>query len=245
MSPRRAGRPGALALAGLLLLAAGCESTQSRSAKLERTGGQAFEQKGLSVKRQSKDLKIVSKTLLSDRNGAAVVAVVRNTTKRPLARVPVAIDVAGARKRSVFRNDDPGIEQSLAGLSLMRPGETIAWVHDQVLAVGPVKAVSVKAGDSRNKPPRELPEIEVGKAKLVNDPTSGVAAEGKVRNRSEVLQKDLVVFGVAFKGGRVVAAGRSQVERLKPGRAATYQIFFIGNPRGARIQLAAPPTVLG
>lgn len=234
----------ALMLAGALL-ASGCQSTQDKSAELEARGGEAFQEEGLKVSRQSRDVRIVSKTVLSDRNGAAVVAVIRNRTERALARVPVAIDVADGRGRSVFRNDDPGIEPSLAGISLLRPGQTIAWVHDQVLSTGPAKRASVTAGRNRGGAvPPALPEIEVGKAKLVTDPTSGVAAEGEVVNRSDVLQRELVIYGVAWRGGRIVAAGRSQIERLKPGRDATYQIFFIGNPRGARIELAAPPTAL-
>ncbi len=69
-------------------------------------------------------------------------------------------------------------------------------------------------------------------------------AVGKVTNRSDVEQRNLTVFAVARKDGRVVAAGRGAVERLKPRASATYQVFFIGNPEGARLTLAAPPTTL-
>ena len=68
---------------------------------------------------------------------------------------------------------------------------------------------------------------------------------GGLVNRSKVLQRDIVVFAVARRGKRVVAAGRAAVERLKPGARATFQVFFIGDPRGARLTLAAPPTSFG
>lgn len=225
------------------LLATGCQSTQDKSAALEAKGGEAFKEKGLTVKVASKDVKVLSKTVLSDENGAAVVVDLENETDRTLVGVPVAIDVTDGKK-SVFKNDDPGIEPSLAGVSVLAAGKSIAWVHDQVLATSKVSAVEVKPGKDKGGAPEKLPEIEVGPAKLVTDPTSGVAAEGKVTNRSDLLQRKLVIFGVARKGEKVVAAGRSQVEKLAPGKTATYQIFFIGNPRGARIELAAPPTAL-
>ncbi len=225
-------------------LVAGCESTQDKSAKLERQGGEAFKERGLSVKRASKAVKVLSKAVLSDENGAAAVAQLKNVSKRTLVRVPVAIDVLGNKRKSLFKNDDPGLEPSLVGVSVLRPGEEIFWVHDQVFTTAKPRRVAVKPGRDAGDAPRELPEIEVTPAKLVVDSTSGVAAEGKVSNRSDLLQKKLVIFGVARKAGRVVAAGRSQVERLRPGKSATYQIFFIGNPRGAQIELAAPPTAL-
>lgn len=224
-------------------VATGCQSTQDKSAALEAKGGEAFKEKGLTVGVASKDVKVTSKTLLSDENGAAVVVELRNETDRSLVQVPVAIDVSDGKK-SVFKNDDPGIEPSLAGVPVLAPGKSIAWVHDQVLATGKVSDVEAKAGKDKGGAPEELPEIEVGPAKLVTDPTSGVAAEGKITNRSDVLQRELVIFGVARKGGRVVAAGRGQIEKLAPGKDATYAIFFIGDPRGARIELAAPPTAL-
>ena len=54
-----------------------------------------------------------------------------------------------------------------------------------------------------------------------------------------------MIFAVGTKGGRIVAAGRGQIRRVKPGKRARYQIFFIGNPKGASLALSAPPTTLG
>jgi hypothetical protein len=73
---------------------------------------------------------------------------------------------------------------------------------------------------------------------------SGVSAIGKVTNESSLEQRKLVLYAVAIKQGRPVAAGRAQVNRLKPGKRANYQIFFIGNPSGGHIRITAPPTRL-
>lgn len=229
----------ALAAAALV---AGCQSTQDKSAELEEKGGRSFQARGLKVTKVSKDVKVLSSTVLSDENGVAAVGVMKNTSKKPLVKVPVAIDVRGKGKKSLFKNNGPGIEPSLASVSLLKPGETIYWNNDQVFASGKPRSVKIKPGQVPGDAPAELPEIEVKPAKLVRDPVSGVAAEGKVINKSDLVQKKLVIFGVARKGKEIVAAGRSQVERLNPGKTATYQIFFIGNPKGATIELAAPPT---
>ncbi len=50
------------------------------------------------------------------------------------------------------------------------------------------------------------------------------------------------MLGVARRGGRIVAAGRAIVPLVKPGKKAKFNLFFIGNPKGARVTLSAPPT---
>ena len=49
-------------------------------------------------------------------------------------KVPVAINVRAKGRTSLFKNDDPRIEPSLASVSLLQPGETIYWTNDQVFA---------------------------------------------------------------------------------------------------------------
>jgi hypothetical protein len=41
-----------------------------------------------------------------------------------------------------------------------------------------------------------------------------------------------------------VAAGRSAIQRLKPGQKLFYHVYFIGDPSGASLSVEAPPTVL-
>jgi hypothetical protein len=231
-----------VATAGIVLAAAGaggCQSTQSKSAELAAAAGTVAQQHGLEIGRESKDVKVTRATVLTDRNGSAVVVELRNTGRRTLLGVPVAIDVRKGGK-TVFANDAPGLEPSLTSVAALKSGESIAWVHDQVFAAGP--KVDVRVGAKTDPAPAQLPQIEVGTPRVGGDPTSGFAIEGKVTNRSDLLQRKLVIFAVARKDGRVVAAGRGQVERLKPHAAAGYQIFFIGNPAGAQVELAAPPT---
>jgi hypothetical protein len=233
-----------LLVAGAALLLAACESTQDKSARLAEEAEGLERQRGLVIRKRSKVVRVGRRAVLNDKNGTAVVLELRNTSRRTLARVPVAIDVRNGR-RSVFKNDDAGLEPSLVGVPVLMPGQRFLWVHDQVLATGRGKSVRAEVGVERGKPPRRLPQIRITPPKLEVDPTSGILAVGKLENRSRVLQRNIVVHAVARRGERIVAAGRAAIEKLKPGARATYQVFFIGDPRGARITLTAPPTTFG
>lgn len=239
---RRVAAGAACALACLGLAA--CESTQDKNARLAKGGASPFKEKGLTVTRENRDVKVGRTTILSDENGTAAVVEVENRSKRTLANVPLAIDVSDAKGRSVFKNDAPGLEPSLTTVAALRPGEKLAWVDDQVQPVGTPKEVKAQAGISKGSAPAKLPEIEISQPNLENDPTSGVNASGFVTNRSKLTQLKFTLFAVALKGNRVVAAGRGAVARLKPGKRTAFHIFFIGDPRGARLTIAAPPTTL-
>jgi hypothetical protein len=246
---RRRGR-GSVALLAVPALAlapalGGCESTQAKSARLKREGVRRLAaERGLDVQHQNPDVKVRSTAVLHDENGVAVVVALQNRLGRPLGRVPVAIDVKGADGRQVYANDVPGLDPSLVEATGVPAGGELLWVDDQITASAAPKAVDAVVGRERGAPPRALPRIEVDAPRLANDAVTGVEAIGVVHNRSQVDQRRLVVAVVARRGGQVVAAGRAIVERLLAGRAARYHVFFIGDPRGAQLAVAAPPTVL-
>jgi hypothetical protein len=86
--------------------------------------------------------------------------------------------------------------------------------------------------------------VVLSRTRLSSDPVSGAEAVGLADNRSKVELRKLIVFAVARRGGRVVAAGRAQIPRLKAGKRAKFHAYLIGNPRGARVEVSAPPTSL-
>lgn len=229
----------------LLPALAGCQSTQDESAEREAEGAKALNAKGLEIGagEVAGRLEVVDTRVLFDENGGAVVARVRNTGQRDLVKVPIAIDVRNARGKSVFKNNFPGLEQNLVSIPVLRAGETVEWVNDQVFAVTPPESVRVRLAEGEELP-GELPEIEVTDPTLQNDPVSGVEVTGKVINHSGEEQRKVILFAVARKGGRIVAAGRGQIPRLKEeeSKPATYHIFFIGDPRGAEISVHGFPT---
>jgi hypothetical protein len=224
---------------------AGCESSQEKSARLAKQGQHAFAQQGLKVTRKNSRVKVEQTAVLHDANGAAAVVVLTNTSPSGMSNIPLSIDVRGADGKSVFKNDAPGLEQSLVGVPALPARTTFAWVNDQVTAAAPPRSVAAVVGAAKGALRSNVPVLDVTKPALAVDPVSGVEASGKVTNRSKVEQRALVIYCVARKGRRIVAAGRGQLQRLVPGKTASYHIFFIGNPQGASISVQAPPTVLG
>jgi hypothetical protein len=227
------------------MLAAGCDSTQEKSAKLAADAEDlAKPEAGLTVTEKSKVVKVAATAVLQDANGAAAVVELRNTGAKPVAAVPVAIEVLGAGGQSLFKNDVAGTEASLVAAAVLRPSERMFWVHDQVVVGDKPASVRAAVGADTKPVAGPVPEIAVSRVKLEKDETSGTAAVGTVENRSQIEQRALVIYAVARKGKRIVAAGRGQVPRLKPGAKAPFTVFFIGDARDGELTLAAPPTVL-
>jgi hypothetical protein len=239
----------ALTCAGLTPLVAlalmGCESTQDKAKKVQAANAPAVQADSVEfdVGKPSKDVKAGKSTLLHDQYGDAVVVELRNTGKQAAVNVPILVDVLDASGKSVFKNDQPGLDPTLNHVALIEPGETFDWVNDQIQASGKPASVKVTVGESNGEVPKQLPEIDLGAPKVETD-VSGIKAAGPITNKSKLDQQQLVVFGVARQGGRVVAAGRALIKTLKASKPAHYNIFFIGDPKGAETKVAAPPTTL-
>jgi hypothetical protein len=243
---RRAVVPVSLALAGVALVVTGCESTQDKSAKIAAELGPVKQEKGLKITERSKDVKVVSTTLLSDQNGSAVVVRLRNELGDDLVGVPIAIDVLDAKGKSIYTNGIPGIEPALAAVPFIPAGGETEWVHDQILTAGKPVEVEVKVGAGGESFGGAQPQISVSEPELEGDPYSGLLAGGDVDYTSgEDLQR-LLLYAVARKGNEIVAAGRGAIEPLKPKpRPFPYNIYFIGDPSGAEVEIDQFPSLPG
>jgi hypothetical protein len=240
-----------LAAAGLALLLGSslvaCQSTQSRSAELEKDGAKTLlADSAVKIEKESTDVKVTSATVLSDPNGSAVVVGLHNSSEENLVDVPILVDVIDAKGKSVYTNAIPGIEPALASVPYIAAGGDVEWVNDQVLASGKPKSVKVKVGASADSYSGPMPKIEVSAPKIEGDPVSGVEATGTVVNKTGEDQDRLLLYAVGRSGGRVVAAGRGAIEHLKAGtKPLHYDIFFIGDPTGTELELTEFPTLPG
>jgi hypothetical protein len=236
---------GVAALATASLTA--CQSTQSRSAELEKEGAtKLLSNSGLEIKKESTEVKVTSTTLLTDANGSAVVVGLHNSSGRNLVDVPILIDVLDAKGKSVYSNDIPGIEPALAAVPYIAAGGDAEWVNDQVLASGEPKSVKVKVGASSDSYSGPLPEIEVSAPKLEGDPVSGIEATGSVVNRTGEEQERLLLYAIGRQGGKVVAAGRGAIDHIKANaKPLHYDVFFIGDPTGSDLEVTQFPTLPG
>ena len=235
---------GVLGVAAIAALSA-CQSTQSRSAELEAENANVLlEEDGVTVTKEDPDIKVLATTVLSEAEGSAVVVELHNDSGQDLVDVPIAVDVRDAKGRSVYTNDAPGLEQALVAVPFIPAGGDAVWVNDQVLAAGKPVSAEVKVGVGGTPFSGEQPEIEVSKPKLEGDPTSGIVADGNVVNRTGEDQNRFLLFAVARRGGKVVAAGRGAIEHLKPEtKKVPYNVYFIGDPTGADLSLYEYPTL--
>jgi hypothetical protein len=238
-------RAAAPLLVVLALALSACQTTQELSAQRARSAKKLVNQKGLTVGRENPDVAVGATSIVRDANGTAAVVELRNTGKVALARLPIAIAVTDAGGRAVYRNDVAGLEDSLVSMPLLARGEDAFWVDNQITATGTPAKVQARVGAAKGKVPARPPRFAISSVGLQSD-SGSVFAKGTIVNRSKVAQKRLTIFCVARKGTKVVAAGRGILDALPPAGAkpTTFTVFFIGNPKGAKLSFSAPPTVL-
>ena len=242
-------RRAAPVLAALALALTGCETTAEKSAKLERAAEAHARpaqraQHGLSITRQSSDVKVLDSGVLHSSEGSAAYVTLRNTSSRSLKDVPIAIAVKAPQGATVYANNAPGLAPTLVSAPLLGAHGELTWVNDQVQSPDTADSVAVKVGEA-TAVSAAIPRVVVHDAHLFEDPASGEGAEGTVTNDSPIEQQELAIYVVARKGAKVVAAGRAVLPLLAAGASQRFQVFFIGDPRGAELSVSAPPSTLG
>jgi hypothetical protein len=225
----------------LALALAGCESNQERSAALAKHAHHLKPaQAGLSISRRSADVKVLGTTFITGSEGAAAVVVLRNISAHTLRDVPIAITVKGAGSRTLYENNGAGLEAALTSLASLPAHAQETWVDDQVPASSGPATVTALVGEAPGA--GSAPRIEVQGVHASEESGTGAGAAGTVRNRSKVTQRSLVVYGLAVRSGRIVAAGRAVLPEVAAGASVPFQAFLVGAPTGARLEASAPPT---
>jgi hypothetical protein len=233
------------------LALAGCESTQTRSARLRAAASHRAPERKLQIARTNPDVRIAAATLVNDARAGRSAAVVElhNTSRRTLAALPLLFTVTGAGGKKLFSNDLPGASPDLTTVPSLAAGDTLTWVNDAIVGVRGGSAVDARVGEpakpvatAATSPPR----LRVSGVRLERDPIDGVTAVGRIVNASSIAQERLVIFATARRGARIVAAGRAVVPVLRPGaKGARFTLFFVGDPTGAKLRLQAPAVSLG
>ncbi len=231
----------ALLLAALAL--SGCETTQEESAKLEKTAKHfTLAHKGLTITSVSTEVKVLDAAVVRDPEGAAAAVTVSNAGGQTLSSVPIAVTVRSASGQTLYQNNAPGLEAALTELASLPAHATVTWVDDQIPSAGGPASVSAIAGEAPIAHGPE-PRIEAQGTHLAEASTGEVA--GTVRNRSKVAQQKLVVYVIAHRAGRIVAAGRAVVPEVAPGASVPFQAFLVGTAAGAALEASAPASTFG
>jgi hypothetical protein len=221
-----------------------CETTAEKSAKLEQAAHHTrLAEKGLTISKQSPDVRVLSATVVHDQEGNAAVITLHNTSSHALRAVPIAITVKDAHGATLFQNNTAGLEPALTSLGSLAAHGQETWIDDQVLTSGTPVSVSATVGESPTVS-GALPRIEArGVHASEEGGTEGAA--GTVHNDSSVIQQNLVVYVLARRAGHVVAAGRAVLPEVGAGASLPFQAFLQGDPSGARLEASAPATTFG
>ena len=229
-------------LLGLPFLAA-CESSQDKNARLKAQGTGLEAEKAVSVGRENPDVKVAEKTSITDENGTAVIVRLDSSSSRDQVDLPIIFELTDASGEPVGDNAVPGIQRTLTHATVVPARKESWWVNDQVVAAGEASTVKVQVGTSTTPVPKEILDFKPTEPVLRNDPIDGIVASGKVTNPTGQEQRKVLITIVGTRGRKVVAAGRGVVAKLKPNKAARYSVFFIGNPKGAKLEISATPTL--
>jgi hypothetical protein len=248
---RRRLRPiAALSLAALVL--AGCESSQEKNAQLEKAAKRveaAAVAKGAAAERArrithpSTKIAVTGVTLLHSSEGLATVVTLRNHSNTAVREVPVKVTVTDSQGKQLYTNATPGQAAPLVSVALIPAHGTFEWIDDQIPPQSSATGASAIVGEAPAAPGK-APALHAQGVHAIEDPSSGPGAEGQIVNSSAVTQRELVVYAVARRGGKIVAAGRAVVPEAAAGGSTRFQLFFIGEPRGAQIAVSVPPSVL-
>jgi hypothetical protein len=247
-------RPGVLKRAlvvvgcgALALTASACESTESESAKIAREGGPAAAgPSALKLGAANRGVRASDATLLSSGGRTAVAVKLTMTSSRAQRDVPLLVEVTGKGGKVVYTNGTGGVEAALQRIALLRPHASVWWVDDQVLTAQPGTAVRVRVGTGTSAHTSSAAPLTT-KSTHVGEQSGLSTLSGELVNSSSHAQGKVPVFAVALRAGKVVAAGRAVVGSLAGhrGASAPFQIFLVGNPAGAKLELTAVPAPPG
>jgi hypothetical protein len=234
------------AVLALALALGGCESSQEKSSQLEKQAKLAQARnpvkaaKGLSIAHVSGDVQVVATQALYSSEGTAVAVTLRNRSTHTLRNVPIALTAKGGGGGTLYQNNAPGLEAALTSAPSLAPGQQLVWIDDQVQASEAPASVSAVVGEAPQAA-GPVPRIALsGVHQNEESGSSGVA--GTVRNDSAVAQRNLVVYGIARRDGRIVAAGRAVLSEVAAHGSSAFQVLFIGNGAGAHVEASAPPS---
>ena len=130
------------------------------------------------MSKQSRDVKVLSTEVVQDENGTAAVVRIRNTGKTALAQIPVSIDVRGSGAgKSLFRNDDPGLEPSLVRACCARARSSNGSTTRSRRRRSPVP--KAKVGEAKSV--RSGPKVTVTRRGWNKTPSAGWQRSGSPR----------------------------------------------------------------
>jgi hypothetical protein len=222
---------------------AGCDSTQQKNARAELKAKRELGSRELpATARRNPHVRVERVALVRGKAGSgAIVVKLRGTGPKPLTDVPIAVGIRGSDGQSRLVNAKRHLNWFQTHVPAIPAGGTVTWVYkgargvkggDRAFAKVGVPAKPVLSSAS------SLPQIDAA-------PTSGGGAKRRVsvENVSDVPQYGLQVYAFARRGGRYLAAGKTEIEHLGTGQRVTVAVPLTGSARKQPLRVEAIPTM--
>jgi hypothetical protein len=214
----------------------GCATTQDANKRASIQADRTLASRNaLELKGTDPDVQVVSTTVLNGKDGSAVVAVLRNRGDQPVNDLPIEVGPEGGDPV----NARPNVPYFQSHAPAIAPGDQATWVYVSKDPLGSNRAF-VRVGAHPTAPlttAGQVSELDTG------GKVDGSRVKAEVTNDTGVPQYDLDVYAVARKGGRLVAAGRADLEHLGVTNSAHLTLPVIGDAKRARVQIFAPQTL--
>jgi hypothetical protein len=232
-------------LAAVVLLgasAAGCETTQERSAALQQKAAAVDGPGRVKVGRPEASVRLVRHRRIEGQGRTAIAVEVENRGSRPLRGVPVVLRVT-REGREQFANDIAGNDRLGLRIPVLPPGR-FTWINAELPAIEPGAQLTVKLGTAQRAWRGGTAGLRVTGLKRSDEPETpdGVSVEGTVRNTGRRAQRDVPVYIVAREGSRTVAVATGRIERIGARRSESFQAYLTGDGRKGRLRAVALPT---
>lgn len=181
----------------------------------------------------------VEAVLYDEANGtSAVVVEVQNPDpKRPILSAPIKIELLDEAGKVIGSNATAGTEPILNQVPSLPPDGKVLYVNDTISPEGTPASARVKATGTPTD--ARLQKFEVKGE--IDESVYGASVVGTVLNPGPETRKNVRVEAVVTKGGKVVAAGGALIDQLEANATGDFQIFLIGDPKGGKLTVWAPP----
>jgi hypothetical protein len=238
-----------IVVVGVLIAGAltGCETTQKAAARVQlRNERDLAARDPIKVGEQSTDVDVVDATVVhgSDgSDGAAVAVTLENTSDHPVNDLPIEVGVKTADGKDEVLNDGRELPYFQAHTPAIAAGARTTWVYISKDDLAGADQAFAKVGASPSDPALAQAATVPDVTAAADPVADGDKATAEVSNSSDFTQYGLVVFAWALDGDNVVAAGQADGGDLEPGQSKSVAVSLIGSPKGARVEVAAPPTI--
>lgn len=246
---RRAGA--AVAAAGAVVALGGCATTQQEASRLQLNAARirAAEQPTV-VRSAGSAVEVSDVSMLSSSGAHTFVVTVRNQRPTAVSDLPISVGVIGRGHRRIYLNERSTQELSYfdAHLPRIAAGGSATWVFTSrrpvssrvrpFVLIGGRPSPAAPAGSS--SAPSIASRVTATRAR----PDHRAVLDVELRNGSTIPQYQLPVYAVAVRRSHIVAAGVLVVPHLGSRRTLSIHVPVQGSLAGARLHVAALPTIV-